>query len=99
MSKTIRMEEKDPNKITIPPLSIDEEGEEVIVDLNEAAGSEEKAPQEEVAESVDSTIKSILRRMNMMDYLCVVFICDGQSDSISINIVISVDRLVVYTTI
>ena len=59
MSKTIRMEEEDSNKITIPPLSIDEEGEEVIVDLNEAAGSEEKAPQEEVAESVDSTIKSI----------------------------------------
>ena len=59
MSKTIRMEEKDSNKITIPPLSIDEEGEEVIVDLNEVAGSEEKAPQEEVAESVDSTIKSI----------------------------------------
>ena len=46
------MEEEDSNKITIPPLSIDEEGEEVIVDLNEAA-------QEEVAESVDSTIKSI----------------------------------------
>ena len=43
MSKTIRMEEEDSNKITIPPLSIDEEGEEVIVDLNEAAGSEEKA--------------------------------------------------------
>ena len=59
MSKTIRMEEEDSNKITIPPLSIDEEGEVVIVDLNEAAGSEEKAPQEEVAESVDSTIKSI----------------------------------------
>ena len=59
MSKTIRMEEEDSNKITIPPLSIDEEGEEVIMDLNEAAGSEEKAPQEEVAESVDSTIKSI----------------------------------------
>ena len=37
------MEEEDSNKITIPPLSIDEEGEEVIVDLNEAAGSEEKA--------------------------------------------------------
>ena len=53
------MEEEDSNKITIPPLSIDEEGEEVIMDLNEAAGSEEKAPQEEVAESVDSTIKSI----------------------------------------
>ena len=35
----------------------------------------------------------------MMDYLCVVFICDGQSDSISINIVISIDRLVVYTTL
>ena len=35
----------------------------------------------------------------MMDYLCVVFICDGQSDSISINIVIGIDRLVVYTTI
>ena len=59
MSKTIRMEEEDSNKITIPPLSIDEEGEEVVVDLNEAAGSEEKATQEEVAESVDSTIKSI----------------------------------------
>ena len=59
MSKTIRMDEEDSNKITIPPLSIDEEGEEVIMDLNEAAGSEEKAPQEEVAESVDSTIKSI----------------------------------------
>ena len=59
VSKTIRMEEKDSIKITIPPLSIDEEGEEVIVDLNEVAGSEEKAPQEEVAESVDSTIKSI----------------------------------------
>ena len=59
MSKTIRMEEEDSNKITIPPLSIDEEGEEVIMDLNEAAGSEEKALQEEVAESVDSTIKSI----------------------------------------
>ena len=43
MSKTIRMEEEDSNKITIPPLSIDEEGEEVIMDLNEAAGSEEKA--------------------------------------------------------
>ena len=57
MSKTIRMEEKDSNKITIPPLSIDEEGEEVIVDLNEAAGSEEKAPQEEAAESVDPAVK------------------------------------------
>ena len=43
MSKTIRMEEEDSNKITIPPLSIDEEGEEVIMDLNEAAGSVEKA--------------------------------------------------------
>ena len=40
MSKTIRMEEEDSNKITIPPLSIDEEGKEVIVDLNEVAGSE-----------------------------------------------------------
>ena len=53
------MEEEDSNQITIPTLSIDEEGEEVIVDLSEAAGSEEKAPQEEAAESVDSTIKSI----------------------------------------
>ena len=32
------------------------------------------------------------------DGLLIVFICDGQSDSISINIVISIDRLVVYTT-
>ena len=36
-----------------------------------------------------------------MDYILIVFICDGQSDSISINIVISIsiDRLVVYTTL
>ena len=35
---------------------------------------------------------------NENDGLLIVFICDGQSDSISINIVISIDRLVVYTT-
>ena len=39
----------------------------------------------------------------MMDYLSLVFICDGQSDSISIinvDISVSVDsRLVVYTTL
>ena len=36
------MDEKESTKIIIPPLSADEEGKEVVVDL------EEKAPQEEV---------------------------------------------------
>ena len=47
------MEEKESAKIIIPPLSADEEGKEVVVDL------EEKAPQEEVVESVDSIMKPI----------------------------------------
>ena len=47
------MDEKESTKIIIPPLSADEEGKEVVVDL------EEKAPQEEVVESVDSIMKSI----------------------------------------
>ena len=51
------MDEKESTKITIPPLSIDEEDKEATVDLYEAAGSEEKAPQEEAAESVDPAVK------------------------------------------
>ena len=51
MFKTIKMEEKESTKITIPPLSGDEEGKEIIMDL------EEKSPHEEVAELEDSTTK------------------------------------------
>ena len=46
----------------------------------------------------DPNIISIFEE-NKYDGLLIVFICDGQSDSISINIVISIDRLVVYTTV
>ena len=45
------MEEKESTKITIPPLSVDEEGKEIIMDL------EGKVPHEEVAESVDPVMK------------------------------------------
>ena len=51
MLKTIKLEEKESIKITIPPLSVDEEGKEIVMDL------EEKAPLEEVAESDDSAAK------------------------------------------
>ena len=47
------MDEKESTKIIIPPLSADEEGKEVVVDL------EEEVPQEEVVESADSILKSI----------------------------------------
>ena len=47
------MDEKESTKIIIPPLSADEEGKEVVVDL------EEEVPQEEVVEPVDSITKSI----------------------------------------
>ena len=62
MSKTIRMEEEDSNKITIPTLSIDEEGEEVIVDLNEAAGSEDfddLSPSPEQVARLDEAFRGI----------------------------------------
>ena len=42
------MDEKESSKIIIPPLSADEEGKEVVVDL------EEEVPQEEVMEPVDA---------------------------------------------
>ena len=45
------MEEKESIKITIPPLSVDEEGKEIVMDL------EEKAPLEEAAESEDLAAK------------------------------------------
>ena len=51
MFKTVKMEAKESIKITIPPLSIDEEGKEIIMDL------EGKVPHEEVAESVDPVMK------------------------------------------
>ena len=52
------MDEKESTqKVAAPPSSIDGEGAEASVDLEELSRSKDRAPQEEVVESIDSTKK------------------------------------------
>ena len=58
MLKTIKMDERESTqKIATPPSSGDEEGKEASVDVEESSRSKDRAPQDEVVESVDSTKK------------------------------------------